>query len=240
VYVNYDNTSRFGVLPLAAAVAGYGIIFWYACLIGDYKREQATALRVGNPFPEIPLETLDGEAVTSADFSGARTLIVFFRGNFCTLCVAQLKEIRARAGRLADASVNVKFISNQPVSKSKALADRLDLPNHFEILYDRDLRAAAVLSIVDFGGTPAAMTDFPRDTVMATAVCLDTKSRIIYAHEPQNYRRRPHPDTLVAVFDGLKVPVDDDYEAPSCELGAGDLIAELSPVEHEPEMCENC
>ena len=239
-YVEYDKTSRAAVMPLVTAVAGYVIVFWYTWLIGNYNRKEGAALRIGSRFPEIPLEKLNGEMVTSAEFVGAKTLIVFFRGNFCPLCVAQLKEVRRRAGRLSDASVRVKFISNQPVSKSRALANQLDLPSHFELLYDRDLRAATALSIVDVGGTPAAMTDFPRDTVMATAVCLDEKSRIIYAHEPQNFRRRPHPDTLLAVFDGQKVLVADEQDSPSCELDTDEAIAKSPRARPSPEVCENC
>ena len=54
----------------------------------------------------------------------------------------QLKEVRAHADRLETAGVQVKFISNQDTKHSTALTKQLELPGHFEILQDVDLRAA--------------------------------------------------------------------------------------------------
>ena len=115
--------------------------------------------------------------------------------------MGQLKEVRAQADRLARAGVQVRFVSNQPVEKSVKLSSDLDLPEHFEILYDRDLRAAKALSIADLGGTPTGMIGYPRDTVMATVLALDTQGRVIFGDETDNYRVRPHPDTFIPFFE---------------------------------------
>jgi peroxiredoxin len=220
---------------LTVALTGFAITFWYTWIYGNYKRTKSQFLELGNHFPTVPLETLEGAAITAGDFTGSPTLIVFFRANWCTLCMAQLKELRDRADRLAGASVQVKFVSNQPVQKSKELARRLNLPGGFEILYDRDLRAARALGIVDEGGTPAAMTGFPRDTVMATVVGLDEQSRVIYVDEPNHYRQRPHPDSYLSVFDGQTAPITNDWVLPACDIGEHKTI-----TAEESESCENC
>lgn len=91
-------------------------------------------------------------------------------------------------------------MSNQSVEHSTGLAQKLDLPSDFQILFDRDLRAAKRLEIQDEGGTPMGMVGYPRDTVMATVIALDEDGRVIFGDESDNYRVRPHPDTFMDVF----------------------------------------
>jgi len=193
---------RWSYLPLALALAGYGIMQWYVWVYSRYGRKVGVAIVLGQALPEVQFETLDGNAVSLADLRGSKVLIVFFRGNWCPLCKAQLKEVRARAGELAAASVQVKFVSNQSAEHSRQLAGELDLPDHMEILLDTDLQAASALSIVDKGGTPVGMSAYPVDTVMATVIALDEQGRVIFGDETDNYRVRPHPDRFMPVLLG--------------------------------------
>jgi peroxiredoxin len=192
-------------LPLALALAGYGIMQWYVWVYSRYGRKRGVAIVLGEALPSVQFETLDGNAVSLADFRGSKLLIIFFRGNWCPLCKAQLKEVRARAGELAAASVKVKFVSNQSAEHSRELARELDLPDHMEILLDADLKAASALSIVDKGGTPPGMKGYPVDTVMATVIALDEEGRVIFGDETDNYRVRPHPDSFMPVLLGEAV-----------------------------------
>ena len=203
-----NNVSGPGVAlaPLAAALLGLLVLEWYVFVYSKYRRKASRFIVRGASLPEVVFETLDGEPVTSLDFPGSKTLIVFFRGNWCPLCMAQLRELRVRADRLAAASVQVRFVSNQSVEKSRQLARTLNLPDHFDILHDRDLRAARALAIADVGGTPPGMRDYPADTVMATVIALDAGGSVIFGDETDNYRVRPHPDDFIPVFEGRKRP----------------------------------
>jgi peroxiredoxin len=235
-FTEYARTGSLPIAPLATAVVGFAIIGWYAWFYGNYDRAAGEVIRLGQRVPTLHLETLDGQAVTSDDFIGSETLLVFFRANWCTLCMAQLRELRARADRVEAAGVQVKFVSNQPIARSRELARRLELPTQFQILYDRDLRAAHALSIVDAKGTPSAMVGYPRDTVMATVIGLDRQSRVVYANEPHHYRERPNADSVLRVFDGQHVPTSMPRDAIACEL---DSDAE-STGPSQPEMCQDC
>lgn len=200
--VAHDNAHALGgFLPLALALLGFGVLEWYVFVYSRYGRKKSESIIVGQPLPEIVFERLDGARVTSSDFTGSNTLIVFFRGNWCPLCMAQLRELRKRADRLEAASVRVKLVSNQRVERSRELASKLVLPDHFEILHDRDLRAARALSIEDLGGTPPGMRGYPVDTVMATVVALDAQGRVVFGDESDNYRVRPHPDAVIPLFE---------------------------------------
>lgn len=187
----------------AAGVTVFGAVTmqWYIWVFSDYGRKNSAAIVRGVPLPELPLQRLDETETTSASFAGEKTLIVFFRANWCPFCMNQLKEVRAQADRLAKSGVKIKFISNQGVENSTKLAKDLNLPAHFEILQDNDLRAAKALGIEDIGGAPSGMPGYPVDTVMATVIALDADGLVLFGDETDNYRVRPHPNTFLHVFE---------------------------------------
>ena len=198
--------SRGVATPLEYAALGlaiYGAVFvqWYIWVYSSYGRKQSTAIARGKNLPELQLKKLNGTEITSADFAGSKTLIVFFRANWCPFCMNQLKEVVARADRLKQSGTKVKFISNQGLKNSASLAKKMALPASFEILQDDDLRAAKILGIADIGGSPAGMPGYPADTVMATVIGLDENGKVIFGDETDNYRVRPHPDTFLHVFE---------------------------------------
>ena len=206
-FVAYTLFSRGGpsttaeYASIGLAVYGALTMQWYIHIFSNYKRTPSAAIVRGQALPELPLHRLDKSAVSSTGFVGDKTLLVFFRANWCPFCMNQLKDVKAQADRLAEAGVKVKFISNQGFDNSAKLAKQMDLPAHFEILQDEDLRAAKVLGIEDMGGAPSGMPGYPNDTVMATVIALDEQGNVIFGDETDNYRRRPHPDTFLGVFE---------------------------------------
>ena len=80
------------------------------------------------------------------------------------------------------------------------MAKDLALPSHYEILQDDELRASRILRIADIGGSPVGMPGYPANTVMATVIALDEDGKVLFGDETDNYRRRPHPDTFLNVF----------------------------------------
>lgn len=206
--VGYLLVSRGGpsasteLVALGIALFGAITLQWYIHIFSTYGRKKSAAIVRGQALPELPLQRLDETHTSSADFAGEQTLLVFFRANWCPFCMNQLKEVRAQADRLAKAGVTVKFISNQGIENSTKLAEKMDLPAHFEILQDSDLRAAKMLGIEDIGGAPSGMPGYPADTVMATVIALDETGRVLFGDETDNYRIRPHPESFLHVFEG--------------------------------------
>ena len=188
-------------IALALVVLGALSYQWYIHIFSPYKRTKSAAIVKGQALPELALTRLDGSSVTSASFAGEKTLLVFFRANWCPFCMNQLKEVAAQADRLKKAGVQVKYISNQGIDNSTKLAKDLSLPLHYEIFQDYDLKAAKKLRIEDIGGSPVGMPGYPADTVMATVIALDENGNVIFGDETDNYRRRPHPDTFLNVFE---------------------------------------
>ena len=194
---------------VALAIAAFGAIFaqWFIRVFSKYGRKKSGVIVRGQALPKMSFTRLNGSIIDSDSFTGSKTLLVFFRANWCPFCMNQLKEVIASVNQLKKNSVQVKFISNQGIERSKQLEEKLNLameskvhqPTGFEILQDNDLRVARTLGIEDIGGAPA-MPGYPPDTVMATVIALDEDGNVLFGDETDNYRVRPHPSTFLHVF----------------------------------------
>ncbi|WNZ54174.1 redoxin family protein [Microbulbifer sp. MKSA007] len=202
-YSTYSNQAPISLpqyIPIAAAALGFISLHWYIWSFSVYNRKKSKAISKGQKLPEMNFNRLDKTSVSSTSFDESKTLLVFFRANWCPFCMNQLKEVKKYAETLKQYDVKVKFISNQGYDNSRKLADKLDLPGHFEILQDDNLMGAKALGIEDIGGSPAGMPGYPKDTVMATVIALDEGGKVLFGDETDNYRRRPNPTTFLHVF----------------------------------------
>ncbi|MEM8822091.1 MAG: redoxin domain-containing protein [Pseudomonadota bacterium] len=186
------------ILASAAALA----FLWYDFIYSDLGRTPSVTLRQGGPLPEFDVQNLDGAPVSSRDFLGGRTLILFYRGNWCPLCMAQVNELAARYRALSEMGVDVVLISPQPQTQTEALALRFDVDMKF--LTDPDGQAAQSLQIAAPDGTPSGLTLFgyAKDTVLPTVIAIDAEGTIIYLDQTDNYRVRPEPDLFLEIFRG--------------------------------------
>ncbi len=171
-------------------------LFWYSSFGGKTSR----TLIVGQPLPEFTLYTPSGEAVSRSDLSEKPTLMIFYRGNWCPLCVAQVKEISGLYQQLLDMGVEVCLVSPQPEENTQQLADRFKVP--FKFLVDRDLKTAEAFGIKAEGGTPAGMEvlGYDSDTVRPTVLITNAEGELIYSDLTDNYRVRPEPEEFIKVF----------------------------------------
>ncbi|MBT3701772.1 MAG: redoxin domain-containing protein [Alphaproteobacteria bacterium] len=179
-------------------LAGFLIyVKWYSV----FTDRDSAVLEVGRPMPEIPLENADGTGASSRDFMGKTVLYMFYRGNWCPLCMAQIKEIAASYRELSERGVEIVLISPQPHTHTAKLAKRFDVPFHF--LVDPGSKAAEILGIAALGGIPLGMELFgyDQDTVMPTVVIVNTEGEILFADQTDNYRVRPEPETFFHVLD---------------------------------------
>lgn len=196
-----------GAMPSAVASAVVGVllpliyIHWYS-RFGD---RSSAILAVGKPLPDLPLQTLDGQTVSSHSMMSTPALWLFFRGNWCPLCMAQIKEVAAQYRALADRGVQVLLVSPQAEANSVALAKKFDAPMTF--LKDTDNRAAKALGLLDKGGLPMGMQalGYDSDVPMPTVLITDAGGQIVYCDLTDNYRIRPDPAEFLAAIGRLGV-----------------------------------
>ncbi len=182
--------------------AGITLLGWLAYLrwYSIFHGRDTKALRVGSTLPVFELESLDGHIVSSESFKAKPHLLLFYRGNWCPFCTAQIEELAADYQQLEDMGVGVVLISPQPVIKNQQLAERFDIPMTF--LRDRDCHAAEQLGILHKWGTPMGLQllGYESDSVLPTVILTDAQGKIIFSDQTDNYRVRPEAGDFTALF----------------------------------------
>jgi len=202
--VSLVRGGAFAAPTVLAAVVGVVGTLVYVHWYSRFGAPANDVLREGKTLPDLTLVE-HGREVASAALVATPALWIFYRGNWCPLCVAQVREIAAQYRELARRGVEVFLVSPQPEANTAALAAKCDAPIRF--LTDRDNRAAEVLGIRERFGVPAGMqalgydSDAPRPTVFITA----TGGRILYCDLTHNYRVRPEPAQYFAVLDRFAI-----------------------------------
>ncbi|MGQ0529213.1 MAG: redoxin domain-containing protein [Panacagrimonas sp.] len=188
--------------PALWLAAGVGVIgslvyvFWYS----RFGAASNAVLSRGARLPEFEL-TEAGRRLRTSELVVRPALWIFYRGNWCPLCVAQIKEIAAQYRELARRGVEVYLVSPQSEANSATLSRKMDAPMRF--LTDAGSRAAETLGIRIENGLPAGLqalgydTDVPRPTVFIT----EPGGRVIFLDMTDNYRVRPEPSVFFSVLD---------------------------------------
>ncbi|MEM7368690.1 MAG: peroxiredoxin family protein [Bacteroidota bacterium] len=162
-------------------------------------------LKVGDHIPLMTFENTHGNVVHSEMFLGSPSVFLFYRGNWCPLCMLQIEEIAAKYKDIESLGAKVILISPQPHHYSKELAEKFNLGFHF--LVDVENKVAKQLGIFHHNGLPLGLQTqgYKNDTVMPTLLITDETGRILFADLTDNYRIRPEPSTILQVLKGNEV-----------------------------------
>ena len=169
--------------------------FWYSNL-GDRRN---TELAEGEKLPVFQLKTVEGETFSSEQFKGSAWLLIFYRGNWCPLCMTQIREVAGRYIDLDRLGVKVALISPQPEAKTQELAKRFKVPITF--LVDTDFKASKKLKLLHENGVPFGLKwlGHGEDTALPTVLMVNKHGRIVYSDQTSNYRVRPEPEQFLEV-----------------------------------------
>lgn len=186
------------IIAIVSAIAGNLLyIFWYS----RFGREDNSLLKVGQKLPDFSLKDASGKAVSSKEIGSQASLIMFYRGNWCPLCMAQIKEVAGQYRELEKRGIKIYMVSPQSEGHTSDLAKRFDVNMNF--LIDEDNKAADTLQIIARNGLPVGLQalGYDSDTVMPTVVMTNEQGKIIFADLTDNYRVRPEPEDFLKVFD---------------------------------------
>ncbi len=172
-------------------------IFWYS----DLDRRDNPALKIGAKLPEFTVQSIAGEELHSSAFLGRKTLYIFYRGNWCPVCHAQIQALAEEYQEIQRRGVAVVLISPQSPKKSAELAEQLNIA--MQVCVDKDNRAAKRLGIVHQYGVPLGVWGYGGDTVLPTTLIVDEDGSIVYADLTDNFRVRPRVQTLINALDGV-------------------------------------
>jgi peroxiredoxin len=192
------------VWPAVIGTVGLLTTQYYARWYSRLDRILQVGLEVGARLPHFEVLDVDGMPVSSESFLGQPTAFVFIRGNWCPLCVAQVRELAAGYESLNARGIVVALISPQPLDETRALAERFGVA--FRYLTDPDATAAALLGIRHDGGVPPGVTQlgYEADTVFPTVIVIDESGTIVFSDETDDYRVRPEPALFIAALDSAR------------------------------------
>lgn len=182
---------------LALGVGGSLVyIYWYSKL----GRTESEKLALGQTLPAFSLLEANGTRWESSQVLNQASLFIFYRANWCPLCMAQIKEVAERYQELESMGVGVYLVSPQPENQTQSLAKKFKVNYHFMV--DDNNQAAKTLGIEAKHGTPKGLEalGYDSDTVLPTVIMTNTDGKIIFSDQTDNYRVRPEPDTFIKVF----------------------------------------
>ena len=179
------------------AICWFLYLRWYS-IFGDRTN---TLLTKGQILPSLSFDDEKGNLVTSESFLGQKSILMFYRGNWCPLCMAQIKELSNEYKNLESKGIQTLLISPQPHTNTMKLAKKYDVG--FRFLVDKNNFVAKKLNIMSKNGLPTGfqILGYESDTVMPTIILIDEKGKIIHSDLTSNYRVRPEPTDLIKYFE---------------------------------------
>ncbi len=186
--------------PAVASISWLGFLlyaYWFSTFDG---RPPSMKLIVGTKLPHFTVRDVNDNSVSSAQLTDKPAILIFYRGNWCPFCTAQIKELVARYREIDSLGVRVALIAPQPHENTVGISKTYDAK--FDFLTDEGNAAARALGIENINGTPMGMQMFgyENDTVLPTVIITGKDGKIVWTHETDNYRIRPEPDTYLQVL----------------------------------------
>ncbi len=199
-YMQDDSVLAF-MLALVGWVGFLVYVYWYS----SFGRAPNPVLNVGQNLPEFKVKNIDGKVLSSSELRNKATIWMFYRGAWCPLCMAQIKELVEQYKTLKAMGVRVALIAPQPHTNTVGLAKKFGVD--FDFFTDEGNLAARTLGIDNANGLPMGMQilGYDSETVLPTVIITDAEGIILWTHETDNYRVRPEPDVFLEVLRNHKL-----------------------------------
>ncbi|MCB1172673.1 MAG: redoxin domain-containing protein [Leptospiraceae bacterium] len=200
---------------------------------------------IGQSFPVFVLDDESGNPVTSAEILTQPALFIFYRGNWCPLCMAQIKEVARSYNAISELGVRIVLVNNQSHAQTRKLASNYDVD--FIYLVDQEFQLAEKLHIRHSNGAPKIIAaGYDNDTIHPTVVFTNQHGQIVYLKQTDNIRVRPEPAEFLRVIKQQKLQshLEDKIAERTSELQAekhksDQLLFNILPRHTALELKEN-
>ncbi len=192
-----DSASALALtLSIISSIGWCLYIFWYS----DLSLRDKDQLAVGHVLDDLSFVDTGGNPIKLSTLPKGKKILLFYRGNWCPFCVAQIKDLAAAYAKIKSLDTQVLFISPQHAGHTKKLARSLGIDAQF--LIDKDLKVARELKIFHQHGVPMGMEmlGYDSDTVMPTVLIVNASNEIIYSDLTDVYRMRPDPQSFLEIL----------------------------------------
>ena len=192
-----------GLGPPLAVYLNLSLLFGlliYTYWATDFSGRDKSFLQSGKAMPNAILKNVEGAEVSLSTFFEQPAVFLFYRGNWCPFCIAQIKELVSHYQQIAEHGAQLIFISPQSLRHTKSLARKFNIRAHF--LQDESLKVAKQLKVFNEKGTPFGLEllGYTSDNVLPTLIITDSKGIIRFADFTDNYRVRPEPSSYLKIL----------------------------------------
>lgn len=139
-------------------------------------------LKVGDKFPYLTAETVDGEKSLS-DFKGKNAVVYFYPKDGTPGCTIEAKDFRDFKSEFDDLNTDIIGISTDSIKSHKKFTEKYDL--NFTLLSDKSKILCSACGVKGVSGVTAKRTTF----------LLDTEGKIIHIWE--NVKARGHAENVL-------------------------------------------
>jgi len=177
------------ILVLIFILAYFAYIFWASKYSDNLKRN--SLLAVGNPLPNFSLNNHLDMPLFSEELLGTPSVLMFYRGDWCPFCRAQIEDLVQQYHLLKDKNVKILLISSQPKKQSEKLSERFAVP--FVFLVDKNNALANEWGISANNSLPFGLQilGYQRNLPVPTVIVTNKDNEIIFLDITGNYRIRP-------------------------------------------------
>lgn len=196
--INPNQSCLLSVSLAGGILSGWYIfLFWSSYLDRDLNK----VLKEGKKIPLIETQDVDGKEFSNRYIDHQFVLYLFFRGNWCPVCMTQIDEIAQQYKELEKRDVQVVLISNQEFDKTKELSDKHKLP--FRYLMDKNSIIGKKLGLYHKYALPYLFSYLGKktDALYPTLLITDSSGKILFADLTDNFRLRPEPSTFLKIID---------------------------------------
>jgi peroxiredoxin len=149
---------------------------------------------VGRPFPAFASKLADGEAFTEANLAGTQgTAMVFYRGQWCPVCMIELAQLEKRHEDFARRGVRVLVVSMD--SQEDADKTKAQFP-HLTVVADTERKLIAAAGVLHEKANPDG-----GDSAAPTTILIDRGGIVRWLFRPDMVLARLAPADLLAAVD---------------------------------------
>ena len=171
--------------------------------------KKRTPLKAGDPIPNVTLRDPAGGLISLPQYTfGKHTLLIFYRGSWCSYCHSHLREIKTIEGPLMGLGYHVIAISPD---KPEILRETIkELKPAYDLLSDNSMAAAKAFGLA-FTVDDDTLENYKKHDVdlqnisgrthhmlpIPAVYLLSPSGTILYAYSSENYKVRISADELL-------------------------------------------
>ncbi len=140
---------------------------------------------------------LNGDVVSASTLLEKPSVWIFFRGNWCPFCVAQVEEVAGQYNQITELGYSINFVSNQNEIHTQSLANKLGVDVNFVI--DTNSTFSKNLGLQDDAGLPWGLTvlNYKTEVLYPAIIITDKKGIVRFFDVTDNYRDRMPTEQII-------------------------------------------